>query len=109
MSILRSAILTGILVALLICGRIALAQPDPVAGVLPFSTHQVGNYDSIDASSGNIMITIPILQRAGKHPFTFQLIGNFHAYVYGFPGVWVIPNGTLLGTGGIKGVDSGNL
>ena len=61
----------------LVCG-IALGQ-DPAAGILPFSTQVGGQYDSIDLASSNINLIIPILNKTGKFPFKYQLVGNFHA------------------------------
>lgn len=37
------------------------AQVDPNAGILPFSTHVGGQYDMIDPATGNILLTIPII------------------------------------------------
>jgi hypothetical protein len=65
-----------------LCGtsQLIYGQTDPNAGILPFSTHLFGQYDTFDPSSGNIMLTIPIVNKTGKMPFVFNLIGNFRAW-----------------------------
>jgi RHS repeat-associated protein len=65
----------------LVCSTsVCNAQVDPAAGVLPFSTHVGGQYDSIDPATGNIMLTIPVAGKTGKIPFSYSLIGNFHTF-----------------------------
>ena len=60
----------------------AVAQIDPAAGVIPFSTQAVGAYDSIDLASSNILITVPVREKAGKVPFSFKVVANSHAYAF---------------------------
>jgi hypothetical protein len=83
------------------------AQTDPNAGILPFSTHVSGQYDTLDPSSGNIMLTIPVISKAGKIPFGFNLIGNFHAFVDSRSGVWWLSD--AYGSPTLMGVPSGGL
>src|ERR1700678_341445 len=59
-----------------------IAQTDPAAGILPFSTQAVGIYESVDLATSNINLTIPIRQKTGKIPLSFTLGGNSHAYIY---------------------------
>ncbi|HXW93975.1 MAG TPA: hypothetical protein VEK33_25715 [Terriglobales bacterium] len=61
---------------------LALAQLDPASGILPFSTHMTGLNQSVDLATGNILVTIPIRNKIGKIPFTFQQASNSHAYQY---------------------------
>jgi len=56
----------------------ASAQTDPAGGILPFSTHVGGQYDSIDLASSNVTLNIPVRSKAGKIPFTFSLVANSH-------------------------------
>ena len=58
---------------------VATAQ-DPSAGIQPFSTQVGGQIDSIDLATSNIYLAIPIRQKNGKIPFSYELVGNFHAY-----------------------------
>lgn len=83
------------------------AQTDPNAGILPFSTHVSGQYDTFDPSSGNIMLTIPVLSKTGKVPFGFNLIGNFHAYINPSNGRWWLTD--AYGSHTLSGVPSGGL
>ena len=59
----------------------AMGQLDPSAGIQPFSTQVGGQYDSIDLATSNISLTIPIIKKDGKTPFSYQLVGNYHAYI----------------------------
>jgi len=91
------------------------AQGDPAAGIQPFSVQAGGQYDAIDPGSGNIMLTIPVLNKEGKIPFSFNLVGNFHAFVNTANSTWVVPfpggaNGLgIPGSGGLNGMPSGGL
>lgn len=69
------------LVSLFLCA-FSLAQSDPAAGVLPFSTQIGGPIDSIDLATSNISLQIPVRSKAGKIPFNYRLAGNSHAYLY---------------------------
>ena len=60
----------------------SVAQSDPAAGLIPFSTHAGGQVDSLDLATGNVTITIPIRDKIGKVPFSFSLVGNSHHYTY---------------------------
>ena len=73
--------------AILLVAGSARAQSDPAAGILPFSTHAGGQFDSIDLATGNIMLNIPVRSKTGKVPASFNLIGNFHEYfaAIGYP------------------------
>jgi len=62
------------------------AAQDPASGIQRFSTQLGGQYDSIDPATGNIMLTIPVMSKAGKIPFSYNLVGNFHAYVPQYEG-----------------------
>jgi len=88
-----------------LCGtsQLIYGQTDPNAGILPFSTHLFGQYDTFDPSSGNIMLTIPIVNKTGKMPFVFNLIGNFRAW-RGAGGSWFVPN---VATNALNGSASG--
>ena len=70
------------------------AQSDPALGILPFSTHVDGQYDSIDPATGNIVLSIPIMSKAGKIPFSFRVVGNFYTYALTYSGqtFWIGPN-----------------
>ena len=57
-----------------------LAQTDPAAGILPFSTLAGGQYDSIDLATSNILIIIPIRSKAGTIPLNFNLTENNRIY-----------------------------
>jgi RHS repeat-associated protein len=58
----------------------SLAQTDPAAGILPFSTQVGGPIDSVDLATGSITLQIPIRSKAGKVPFSFDLVGGSHAF-----------------------------
>jgi RHS repeat-associated protein len=86
---------------------VAAAQLDPSAGIQPFSTQVGGQYDSINLASSNISLAIPIIQKNGKFPFSYQLVGNFGAFPVqtgtGFyyeisAGIPSLPGGGLTGT-----------
>jgi hypothetical protein len=61
--------------------NLSYAQVDPAAGVHPFYTYVGGQYDTIDPASANVLVTIPVLSKTGKIPFSYSLVGNFHMYV----------------------------
>ena len=56
------------------------AQTDPAAGILPFSTHVGGTYDSIDLATSAILIDIPVRAKVGKIPLNFSLVANNHIF-----------------------------
>lgn len=105
--------LTMISIALLHQG--ANCQTDPSAGILPFSINTGGQYDSIDPATGNIMVTIPVMSKAGKLSFSFNLVQNFHIYPWApsCPSCWAwqIPfPGPLTGNnGGMNGLPTAGL
>jgi RHS repeat-associated protein len=89
------------LFSILILSLVAAAQSDPAAGIQPFSTQVGGQYDSIDLASSNINLIIPILNKNGKFPFKYQLVGNFGAYPISNPSFDTFYYGisrSLLGT-----------
>ncbi len=57
----------------------AFAQ-DPTAGIQPFSTQIGGAYDSIDAATSSIFVSIPVRSKTGKIPFSFNLPWTSHAW-----------------------------
>ncbi len=88
-----------------------MAQSDPSAGIQPFSTQVNDQYDSIDLASSNIYLSIPILQKNGKFPFSYQLVGNFHVYpVFNNEDFWAVSAGVNSVSkgwgGGLSGVPS---
>lgn len=94
--------------------QMALCQtggPDPTAGILSFSTHEGGQYDTIDPASGNITISIPIMSKAGKIPFSLSLVGNYHAFAFTDPisglRYYIVPNPYIWG--GLRPAASGGL
>jgi YD repeat-containing protein len=60
------------LLLLLPLAGVALAQADPTAGVQMFST----NMDGVDLATSNINISIPLLSKIGKIPFSSALTGT---------------------------------
>jgi RHS repeat-associated protein len=69
----------------------ALAQGDPAAGILPFSTQATEVYESVDLATGNVNVRIPVRNKIGKIPFAYNLVMNSHAYY--LPGqspAWVV-------------------
>jgi RHS repeat-associated protein len=56
------------------------SQINPAAGIQPFSTHVTGIYDSVDLATGNILVQIPVRNKAGKQPFSYSLMMNSSAY-----------------------------
>jgi len=83
----------GLLAVALLAG-VALGQ-DPAAGILPFSTQIAGAYESIDLATSNIVVSIPVRNKTGKIPFSYNLVMNSHAYSwYGQGGTqrwqWVV-------------------
>jgi hypothetical protein len=85
----------------------AVCQSDSALGILPFSTHSGGRYDTFDAATGNITVNIPIVSKAGKIPFVFSLVANFHSTaVQEIAGrYWIGPN-PLGGYRVVRGVAS---
>jgi RHS repeat-associated protein len=69
-------------VFLFVVGAVVAHAQDSNAGVLPFSTHVGGQYDSIDLASDNILVTIPVLAKTGKIPFSYNLVANSRAYLF---------------------------
>jgi len=67
------------------------AQSDPAAGLNPFSTRVGDVYDSLDLSTSNIFVRIPVRNKAGKIPFSYSLVMNSHAS--GGSGIWVVSGG----------------
>jgi len=77
----------------------ASAQSDPVAGLIPFSTHVGGPIDSIDLATGNIMLNVPVRSKVGNIPLSFSLIGNFYSAWANEPTTQLsltMPGGTLF-------------
>jgi hypothetical protein len=64
---------------------------DPAAGILPFSTQAVGIYESVDLATSNINVTISVRNKQGKIPFSYNLVGNSHFYIYSCGGGCVPP------------------
>jgi RHS repeat-associated protein len=62
----------------------SLAQTDPAAGVIPFSTRANGVYESVDLASSNIFVQLPIRQKPGKVPFSYSFVVNSSMYPVGF-------------------------
>lgn len=56
------------------------AAQDPAAGIQPFSTLINGAYDSVDISTNNVLLAIPVRNKDGKIPFSFKLVMNEHPY-----------------------------
>jgi RHS repeat-associated protein len=81
------------------------SQTDPNAGILPFSTHLGGQYDSVDTYSGNVTLTIPLMSKTGKIPFYFNLLGNFRTFCSfsGTPPTCTWIAGNAFG-GGLRGI-----
>jgi RHS repeat-associated protein len=78
---------------------VAASQVDPAAGVLPFSTQQLG----VDLATGTVHVSIPVRSKVGKIPFSFSLEGNFDIFKYviptgGTPQWW--ENASLIGQPG---------
>ena len=78
----RSAIFPIIVLA----SATALGQ-GALPGIQPFSTNVGGPYDSVDLSTGNILLRIPVRTKAGKLPFSYALVGNSAAY--NLSGTWM--------------------
>jgi hypothetical protein len=57
--------------------NVPLGQADEPA-LPPFSTERGAVFDSVDQASGRVLITFPILQKVGKIPFSFKLVGSFN-------------------------------
>jgi RHS repeat-associated protein len=94
-------VLCSVAALCLFSGASAIAQTDPAAGIFPFSTQAPGILDSIDLSTSNINVQIPVRNKLGKIPFSYKLLMNSHAYGYHLSGVntptlWEI-NGGLTG------------
>ncbi len=68
------------MLVLLPLAEVGRAQTDSAAGILPFSTHVGGQYDSIDLATSNILITIPVRSKIGKIPLNFTLTENNHIF-----------------------------
>jgi len=78
---LKAVSLTIVLPLVSLGTATAQTQTDPAAGVVPFSTRAGSAYDSVDPATSNVMVTIPVRSKIGKIPFSFNLIGNSHAYI----------------------------
>ena len=63
----------------LLVASVAIAQIDPAAGVLPFSTQGIGG---VDLATSNVFVSIPIRSKAGKIPFSYGIVGNSHSYIW---------------------------
>jgi hypothetical protein len=80
---IASASTIGMWLSLSLAAFVGTAWPqDPAAGILPFSTQAVGIYDSVDLATSNINVTIPVRNKQGKIPFSYNLVGNSHPYIY---------------------------
>lgn len=51
-------------------------QVDPSAGIQLFSTQA----HSVDLATGNVYVNVPVRRKAGKFPFEFDLVANYHAF-----------------------------
>jgi hypothetical protein len=69
----------GVSLILLLVASVASAQIDPAAGILPFSTQGIGG---VDLATSNVYVSAPIRNKAGKIPFSYGLMGNFHSYIW---------------------------
>lgn len=88
----------------------AIAQSDPAAGIIPYTTELGGPYDYVNPATSNIILVIPVRHKTGKIPFSYDLMFNSHAFLtvplggQGF--AWNVSH-TLLGqpfpTGGWTG------
>jgi RHS repeat-associated protein len=54
---------------------------DPSAGILPLSTQAQGISESVDLASSNINVHIPLRNKIGKLPFSYNFAMNSGAYV----------------------------
>ena len=100
-SVLTLLLITSVL------GQTSLGQVDTTAGIMPFSVNLGGQYDSFNPATGNIMVTIPIISRAGKTPFSYNLVGNFDVspYASSCPSCyyWLVPFPGNYGGGSFGG------
>jgi RHS repeat-associated protein len=90
---------------------VSLGQTDPSAGILPFSVNTGGQYDSLNPATGNVMFTIPVISKAGKAPFSFNLVQNFHIYSAENSGnfAWETIAPGYGGAGGMNGLPTSEL
>jgi RHS repeat-associated protein len=98
----RSSIICFLLMAA--ATLVSFAQGDPNAGLQPNVSYVSGQYDIYDPTSGNVMLNIPVRNKVGKVPFSFNLVANARAYVVQ-PGVdnsWWVP-GQVHQDGGLIG------
>jgi RHS repeat-associated protein len=79
---LLAAVCTVLALCLALGGQ-ACAQDDPDAGISPFSTQLGGAYDSVNVANGNINLAVPIRNKIGAIPFSYKLVGNSRAWLYG--------------------------
>jgi len=83
-------------------GQTASAQApvDPLAGILPFSTQNLG----VDLASSQVHQQILIRGKNGLAPFAYNLIGNWRIYKYNDAGTWMWEANTGFG---LQGLPSG--
>jgi len=94
----------SVLLLLLVLVGIGVAQSDPAAGIIPFSTRVGGVYDSVDLATGNIVVKIPIINKTGKLPFSYSLVANSHVYYDAVDNVWAL---TVSNQGSFFGSNQG--
>jgi RHS repeat-associated protein len=90
-------VILTVAVGMLVLARSVVAQQDPAAGNIPFSTQVGGVYETVDLASSNVLLQIPIRNKSGKLPFSFDLTLNTHAFLQGGPWQTISPPGLTSG------------
>jgi hypothetical protein len=75
------------------CAVSSIAQTPNSLGVEPFSTQTGSAYDTINLSSGNLMLTLPVRSKSGPIGFSFALTENPFLSEDSSDGIWSLPQG----------------
>jgi RHS repeat-associated protein len=79
-------------------------DPDPAAGIQPWSTQAADSFSSVDLATGTIFVNIPVRSKTGKIPFSYDLVMTSNVYSVSFTGCehqWVVSPSPIVACGTI--------